>query len=161
MKKFKHRSEKWGVYAAKDGKVVTAYMSKSYGKTVIIDHSDGYRTLYAHNSILIVKTGEVVKKGQLIAMMGSTGWGIPKPNKHGHLGLIPPGRPLTNLKVNCINPVPWLVDGGCYPYNTKVTYGFQHNYGSYFHEGIDFSGLEKNLIKGWKNGIDANTQKYY
>ena len=155
------RFKKWGVYAPKDGKILTAYTSKSYGNTIIIEYPDKYRTLQAHNSILLVKNGELVKKGQLIAMMGNTGYGIPRPNRHGHLGLIPPGRPLTNLIENCINPVPWLVDGGCYPYNTKVTYGFQHDYGDYLHEGVDFSGLEKNLIKGWKHGIEANTQYYY
>jgi hypothetical protein len=156
-----NRFKKWGVYAPKDGRVVTAYISKSYGKTIIIGHSDGYRTLLAHNSILLVKTGELVKKGQLIAMMGKSGYGIPKPNKHGHLGLIPPGRPLVDLIINCINPVPWLVDGGCWPYNTKVSNGFHADFGEYYHEGLDASGLEKNLIKGWENGIEANTQYYY
>lgn len=155
------RANKWGVYACKDGIIVTAYNSKDYGQTVIIEHADGYRTLYGHNSELLVIDGQSVKKGQQIAVMGDTGLGIPKPNKHGHLGLIPPGRPLTNLRENCINPVSWLVDGGAYPYNTKVTYGFHHCYGSYFHEGIDFSGLERNLIDGWQNGIEARGQRYY
>ena len=156
------RSEMWGVYAPKDGIVIASLETESdYGKRIYIHHANDYKTILAHNSKLLVRSGETVHRGQLIAIMGDTGHGIPAPNKHGHLGLIPPGKPLNNLKENCINPVPWLVDGGAYPYNTKVTYGFQHDYGSFFHEGIDFSGLEKNLIQGWEDGLDANKQRYY
>ena len=156
------RKNKWGVYAPKDGMVIVVKDTDSeYGKRIYIKYADGYTTIQGHNSEILVCAWQMVTKGQLIAIMGDTGSGIPAPNKHGHLGLIPPGRPLNNLKENCINPVPWLVDGGCYPYNTKVTYGFQHDYGLYFHEGIDFSGLEENLIEGWQNGIEANTQRYY
>jgi len=156
------RKDKWGVYAVKDGIVVASSTSPSdYGNRIYIKYPDGYHSIQAHNDKLLVSAGDTVKKGQLIAIMGKSGRGIPGPNKHGHFGLIPPNRPLSNLKVNCINPVPWLVDGGAYPYNTKVTYGFQHDYGSYFHEGIDFSGLESNLIEGWENGIEADTQRYY
>jgi murein DD-endopeptidase MepM/ murein hydrolase activator NlpD len=39
----------------------------------VIDHHNGYRTLYAHNSTLLVKPGERVKAGQDIAKVGSTG----------------------------------------------------------------------------------------
>jgi murein DD-endopeptidase MepM/ murein hydrolase activator NlpD len=160
MKK-NERSNKWGVYAPKDGLVVSALTTpSSYGNRIYIRYQDGYTTLQAHNSMLLVNVNDKVKKGQLIAFMGDTG-DYPAPNRHGHLGLIPPNRPLKNLKENCINPVPWLVNGGCYPYNTKVTFGFQHDYSTYFHEGIDFSGLEENLIKGWEKGIEANTQRYY
>jgi murein DD-endopeptidase MepM/ murein hydrolase activator NlpD len=152
------REELWGVYAPKDGIVIAALDNRSeYGNRIYIHHACDYKTILAHNKINLVKSGQTVKKGQLIAIMGSTG----SDNKHGHFGLIPPGRPLEKLKQNCINPVSWLVDGGAYPYNTKVTYGFQHDYGSYFHEGIDFSGLEKNIIDGWEDGIEADTQRYY
>lgn len=156
------RTEKWGVYAPKDGVVIGAYNTPSdYGKRIYIKYMDGYHTIQAHNKELLVHSGDLVKKGQLIAIMGKTGKGIPEPNKHGHLGLIPPNKPLNNLSENCINPVPWLTDNGAYPYNTLVTYGFQHDYGKYLHEGIDFSGLEQNLIDGWENGIEADTQIYY
>lgn len=155
------RANKWGIYACKDGVVVATYVSKSYGNCIIIEHKDGYRTLYGHNSKLLVGDGQEVKKGDFISIMGDTGHGIPKPNKHFHLGLIPPNRPLTNLIDNCINPVPWLTKGGCYPCNTLVSNGFQEDYGSYFHEGIDFSGLEKNVIKDWQLGIKADTRRYY
>ena len=158
----KKRTEKWGIYAPQDGIVSLAYNSKDYGLTVIIEYPCGTRTLHGHNSELKVKTGDKVKREQLIAIMGDTGKGLPKPNKHSHLGCIPKGRPLTNLKDNCINPVPFLIKNNCcYPCNTKVSNTFQEDYGSYLHEGIDFSGLEYNIIDGWEYGIDANTQYYY
>jgi len=46
---------------------------RGYGKTVIIDHGDGIRTLYAHNSKLLVRVGEKVRAGQTIARIGKTG----------------------------------------------------------------------------------------
>jgi murein DD-endopeptidase MepM/ murein hydrolase activator NlpD len=60
---------------AADGGVV-AYAGnelRGYGNLVLIKHSGGYMTAYAHNSKLLVKRGEVVKRGQEIAMAGSTG----------------------------------------------------------------------------------------
>lgn len=156
------RSEKWGIYAPTNGIVELAYNSSSYGLTVIIKYPCGTRTLHGHNSKLLVETGDPVEKNQLIAIMGDTGNGIPKPNKHSHTGCIPKGRPLNNLIENCINPVPFLIRNKCvYPVNTKVSGAFQEDYGDYFHEGIDHSGLEENLIDGWENGIMANEVKYY
>ncbi|QUH18729.1 murein hydrolase activator EnvC family protein [Alkaliphilus sp. B6464] len=61
------------VVAAGDGKVVSSGNLGSYGKAVIIDHGGGIMTLYAHNSKLLVQNGQAVKKGQKIALIGSTG----------------------------------------------------------------------------------------
>lgn len=62
------------LYAAAGGKVVYAsYDSSGYGLHIIIDHGNGYRTLYGHASKIFVKTGQYVTQGQTIAMMGSTG----------------------------------------------------------------------------------------
>ena len=44
-----------------------------YGRCVVIDHGGGITTMYAHNQTLQVKRGEVVKKGQVISLAGSTG----------------------------------------------------------------------------------------
>ena len=46
---------------------------KGLGKTIIIDHGDGFSTLYAHNSEHLVKCGDHVKRGQPIAKVGETG----------------------------------------------------------------------------------------
>lgn len=61
------------VVAADGGVVVTAARHSSYGNYIVIDHGGGYQTLYAHNSQLLVKVGQKVSQGQLIAKVGSTG----------------------------------------------------------------------------------------
>ena len=65
----------WGkkIVAAGAGKVIYADTYGGYGKTVIIDHGGGITTLYAHNSSLRVKVGDVVTAGTTIALSGSTG----------------------------------------------------------------------------------------
>lgn len=62
------------VFAAADGQVVYAADGlKEYGNLVLIKHIDGYITAYAHNSRMLVKSGDNVKAGQQIAEMGSSG----------------------------------------------------------------------------------------
>ncbi len=62
------------VYATKAGKVITAVTSSTgYGIYVLIDHGNGYSSLYAHMSARYVNTGDTVKKGQMIGRVGSTG----------------------------------------------------------------------------------------
>lgn len=61
------------VLAADGGTVIVAGSGRSYGNYVVIDHGNGYTTLYAHNSRLCVSVGESVSRGQVIAKAGSTG----------------------------------------------------------------------------------------
>ncbi|HCK99366.1 MAG TPA: hypothetical protein DHW42_04590 [Candidatus Marinimicrobia bacterium] len=61
------------VYATADGVVRSTNSSRTYGKIIKIDHGYGYATFYAHLSKMIVKPGDVVKRGQKIAEVGCTG----------------------------------------------------------------------------------------
>ena len=61
------------VYATADGVVRSTNRSRTYGKIVKIDHGYGYSTFYAHLSKMVVKPGDVVKRGQKIAEVGCTG----------------------------------------------------------------------------------------
>jgi murein DD-endopeptidase MepM/ murein hydrolase activator NlpD len=61
------------IKAADSGKVTFAGTKNGYGKTVIIDHSNGYQTLYAHLSKITVSKGDIVEKGDQVGVMGSTG----------------------------------------------------------------------------------------
>lgn len=62
------------IYATGDGKVeLVKHARWGYGKHVVINHGYGYKTLYGHCSRINVKQGQRVKRGQLIALVGSTG----------------------------------------------------------------------------------------
>lgn len=62
------------VLASRSGKVTFASdRLKGYGKTIIIDHLDGFETVYAHNRNNLVKVGQRVNKGDVIAKSGKTG----------------------------------------------------------------------------------------
>lgn len=61
------------VVASAEGTVVFAGTKKGYGKTVILEHRNGYRTLYGHLSKIQVKNGDKVKQGARIALSGMTG----------------------------------------------------------------------------------------
>ncbi|MBU3617115.1 peptidoglycan DD-metalloendopeptidase family protein [Polynucleobacter sp. JS-Polo-80-F4] len=85
------------VIAASDGKVVYAGNSlRGYGNLVIVKHDNTYLTAYAHNSKLLVKEGDAVRKGQKIAEMGDTDAASPRL----HFELRVNGKP--------VNPTPYL-----------------------------------------------------
>lgn len=78
------------IKAAKAGRVVFSGPRGTYGLTVIIDHGDGLRTLYAHSSKLLVAEGEWVDAGQTIALVGSTGRST---GPHLHMEVLYHGTP--------------------------------------------------------------------
>ncbi|WP_312470709.1 M23 family metallopeptidase [Neobacillus sp.] len=61
------------IMAADNGIVVSAGWDGGYGNKVVIDHQNGFRTLYGHMSSLNVKAGQTVSKGSAIGIMGATG----------------------------------------------------------------------------------------
>ena len=81
------------VIAAADGTVIYAGEAGGYGKVVVVDHGNGYSTLYAHNSSVGVKYGQAIKQGQKLALSGSTGHSS---GPHGHFEI---------KKTNKTNPV--------------------------------------------------------
>jgi murein DD-endopeptidase MepM/ murein hydrolase activator NlpD len=61
------------IAAAAGGVVVTAELHPQYGNMVEVDHGNGLVTRYAHASRLLVKKGDLVKRGQQLALVGTTG----------------------------------------------------------------------------------------
>ena len=62
------------IFAAASGVVEEIKMNDEiYGKTILIDHLNGYKTFYGHNSEILAKKGFFVKKGEDIAKLGNTG----------------------------------------------------------------------------------------
>ena len=63
------------IYSSRAGTVIASGdAGDGYGCKVIIDHGDGFLTVYAHNSYNVVSTGQYVSKGELIAYGGSSGY---------------------------------------------------------------------------------------
>ncbi len=85
------------IVAANDGKVLSAGWRNGYGRTLMIDHGKGITTLYAHTSKLLVKKGDIVSKGQIVAKVGSTGYST---GPHLHFEVRVNGAPK--------NPMGWL-----------------------------------------------------
>lgn len=61
------------ITAVAPGVVTSSVLTSDYGNLLEINHGGSFETRYAHNKINLVKTGDVVKKGQVIALVGSTG----------------------------------------------------------------------------------------
>lgn len=61
------------IFVTADGVVRHAGWVPSYGRAILVDHGFGYSTLYAHTTDIRVKAGDVVKRGDKIATMGSSG----------------------------------------------------------------------------------------
>lgn len=83
------------IYAAAGGVVTASEQMPDYGKIIKISHGAGLETRYAHASVLLVGVGEVVKKGQLIARVGSTGRST---GPHLHFEVRRDGAPLDPRK---------------------------------------------------------------
>jgi lipoprotein NlpD len=83
------------VHAASDGKVVYSGNGlRGYGNLVIVKHSETFLSAYAHNSKLLVNQGDIVKRGQKIAELGSSDADKPKL----HFEIRREGQPVDPLK---------------------------------------------------------------
>ncbi|MGE7953266.1 peptidoglycan DD-metalloendopeptidase family protein [Lysinibacillus xylanilyticus] len=67
------RPSNYNILASDNGVVAAAGVSGTYGNRIVINHNNGYTTLYGHLSSINVKVGQVVEKGSVIGIMGSTG----------------------------------------------------------------------------------------
>src|SRR3972149_3730347 len=61
------------VYAAASGTVESAGEDKIFGRLIVIEHGNGFKTSYGHNSKLLKKSGDRVRRGDIIAPSGNTG----------------------------------------------------------------------------------------
>lgn len=84
------------IRAAGDGVVTFSGYKASWGKVVIISHGFGYVSQYAHNSSLLVKKGEKVTRGQIIARLGRTGRAT---GPHLHFGIAKNGKWIDPLPI--------------------------------------------------------------
>ncbi len=80
--------------AAEDGRVLVARHDSGYGNYVVLDHGGGISTVYAHCETLLVKVGQEVTRGQVIAKVGSTGLST---GPHLHFEVRVQGQPTNPL----------------------------------------------------------------
>ena len=86
--------------AANDGIVTKAGMNSAYGNMVIIDHGGGISTLYAHGSEILVQVGQIVKRGEAILKVGSTGYST---GPHAHFEV--------RINGEVTDPMPYITNG--------------------------------------------------
>lgn len=80
------------VQAVRKGRVVFAGERRGYGATVIVEHDNGDRTLYGHNSLVRVTSGELIELGTVVAFSGNSGRST---GPHVHFEFIASGQPVT------------------------------------------------------------------
>jgi murein DD-endopeptidase MepM/ murein hydrolase activator NlpD len=85
------------ILSVASGVVTWSSYKDGYGRMVEINHGDGFSTRYAHNSQNLVKVGDTVKKGQIIALMGSSGRST---GSHVHFEVLKGG--------NQVNPLAYI-----------------------------------------------------
>lgn len=83
------------VRAAADGRVIVAERNDRFGNMIEIDHGNELVTMYGHNARVVVRSGELVKKGDIIAYVGSTGRMTTGP--HLHFEVRKNGKPVDPL----------------------------------------------------------------
>lgn len=88
------------LHATADGVVSFADRSAGNGNIVVIEHGHGYSTVYAHNTKNLVRSGQKVKRGEIIAYSGSTGFST---GPHVHYEVWVDGK--------SVNPAPFLKEG--------------------------------------------------
>ena len=93
-------SEGTAVVAVKSGTVTEVRTSATYGKLLRYETTDGYTILYAHLSEILVKKGENIKQGQVVARSGNTGLST---GPHLHYGIYRDGT--------LLNPMEYLPKG--------------------------------------------------
>ncbi len=87
------------IWAAASGTVTLASWNGGYGNCVIVSHSNGYSTLYAHMSSIAVSAGQTVSQGQVLGYVGSTGNST---GPHLHFGVLAGGTYVNPLAFNYI-----------------------------------------------------------
>ncbi len=124
------------IFAAADGRIEFLGVKDGYGKTTIINHNNGYKTLYAHQSDFAkgAKQGKTVTKGELIGYVGNTGLSS---GPHLHLGLYKNGT--------AIDPMTVL--------NKPSVNGLEAK------EKMDFLASTKSIQKKFENEINRNDKR--
>jgi murein DD-endopeptidase MepM/ murein hydrolase activator NlpD len=89
------------IVATADGVVTFSGKLAGFGNAVVINHGFGFKSFYAHNDANRVRVGQTVKRGQIIALLGNTGYST---GPHIHYEVLVNDRP--------VNPMRYIIDDG-------------------------------------------------
>jgi murein DD-endopeptidase MepM/ murein hydrolase activator NlpD len=101
------------VHVTADGIVRFADMESGYGRLVVVDHGGGVETWYAHMSKFYVHTGQEVRRGELVGLLGMSGR-VTAPHLHYEVHVN--GRPM--------NPSRYLANAGVFRQVAKNEFSF-------------------------------------
>lgn len=147
-------SEGQPIVAAADGNVTTAGWISGYGYTVIINHGYNISTLYGHNSTLMVSAGDHVRKGQVIALCGSTGNST---GPHCHFEVRENGEPVSPYTYCPVIGDGSYINGDAVDFDDiELEFDADYDYGKYL---VGDEGFLKYIIKAASEGISV-LQKY-
>lgn len=133
------------IHAVKAGKVLSAGPAGGYGNYTIIQHGDGTRSGYAHQSKLNVSAGQMVSAGQVIGLVGTTGNST---GNHLHFQMSKPGGAWENPR----DFIPGLRKGG---FTLNDGYAMLHK-----NETVLTADLSEKLNAGLNNLANGDTNKY-
>lgn len=134
------------VYSISDGIVRVGYQSDGAGNYVVVTMADGKRVYYMHLSYIYVVTGSIIKKGDKLGVMGSTGRST---GAHTHLELRPSGTSYNSLDISQFTGIPNAV--GTYFYKEESTMPFNDISGHYAEKEIN-DLLSMGIVQGDGNG---------
>ena len=153
------------VVASKGGTVTVAESSASEGNWIVIKHNEHYTTYYMHNSTLLVKTGDTVAKGEVIALSGNTGISS---GPHSHFAVLKDGK--------YVNPLDYVDPKEEIAYSTTATTGMRKEMVSYAKQfignpyiyggtsltkGADCSGFTMKIYEHFDITIPRTAQEQY
>lgn len=85
------------VKAIADGRVIFANWLRGYGLVLVLDHGEGYMSLYGHNQTIVPDVGQTVRQGETVALVGQSG-GQTEPSLYFEI----------RIKGDAVNPTRWV-----------------------------------------------------
>lgn len=158
-------SEGTDVVASKSGTVTIAASSSSEGNWIAIKHDEHYTSYYMHNSTLLVKVGDTVSRGQVIALSGNTGVSN---GPHSHFAILKDGK--------YVNPLDYVDPKEEITYSTTAATGMRNEMIAYAKQfignkyvyggtsltnGIDCSGFTMRIYEHFDISIPRTAQEQY
>ena len=151
------------IYSVFDGEVRIASLNGGkrygYGNVIVIRHYNGTETIYAHLDRMFVKSGDIVKAGEVIGIGGSTGGSTAK---HLHFAILVKGRPLDPESVINLEYNPKYKDryAGSKPYGLCADQIYVNERGGQMEIKLKYRLQDVAILKGTSNSAGSSGTSY-